>query len=31
MNSYMFMIEYIEYIVIPLKNLEAQKFYNCQF
>ena len=20
-----------EYIVIPLKNLDAQKFYNCQF
>ena len=20
-----------EYIVVPLKNLDAQKFYNCQF
>ena len=31
MNLYMFMVEIYEYIVIPLKNLDAQKFYNCQF
>ena len=30
MNLYMFMIKY-EYIVIPLKDLDAPKFYNCQF
>ena len=28
--KYMFMVEY-KYIVIPLKNLDTQKFYNCQF
>ena len=30
MDLYMFMVEN-EYIVIPLKNQDAQKFYNCQF
>ena len=30
MNLDMFMVEY-EYIVIPLKNLDTQRFYNCQF